>query len=75
MNTLLFALLTINFLNIVATILIIMIAAAILIGIFWLFEKYVLGSPIDQKIKGIIIFILIAILIIYAILNHGISLW
>ncbi len=65
-------LLTINFGALIITILVIMIAVAILIGIVWLFEKYVLGRPIDQRVKGIFIFILAALLIIYAISNHGV---
>jgi len=68
----LLTLLVINFLGIIVTILVIMIAAAVLIGIVWLFEKYVLGKPVDPKIKGIFIFILLALLIIYAITNGGI---
>lgn len=65
--------LVINFVNLIVTLLVILIIAAIVIGILYLFEKYV--SPIGQPLKGIIIFIVVALLIIYAITNGGIALW
>jgi hypothetical protein len=63
-------LLAINIGGIVVTILFILIVIAILIGVFALFEKFV--TTIGQPIKGVIIFIVLALLIIYAITNGGV---
>lgn len=58
---------------ILLTTLYIMIIVAIFILIIYLFEKYV--TPIGAPVKGILIFVVVALLIIYAITNKGISLW
>lgn len=59
---------------IIVTILVILVLVAIVIGIFALFE-WLTKKPIPQTIKGVIVFIVVALLIIVAIQNHGISLW
>ena len=58
--------------SILLTTLYIMVIVAIFILIIYLFEKFV--RPIDATIKGVLIFVLVAALIIYAITNHGLNL-
>ena len=59
--------------SILLTTLYIMVIVAIFILIIYLFERFV--KPIGEPIKGILIFIVVALLIIYAIVNKGIALW
>lgn len=47
----------------------ILVVVAVLWLILYLFQKYVM--PIDNRIVGVIIFIVFAILLIYAVTNHG----
>lgn len=55
--------------SIIITILIILAFVAALALIFWAFDKFV--TPIPQTVKGAIIFIVVAILTIYAIMHGG----
>ena len=48
----------------------ILIVIALVFLIFYLFSKYV--SPIDNRIVGVIVFIVAALLIIYALTGHRI---
>ena len=57
----------------IVTILTILIIVAVIYLILYLFQKYV--TPIDQKVMGIIIFIVAALLIIYAISGHSLQFW
>jgi hypothetical protein len=59
--------------SILITFLMILVYAAILYLILYLFSKYV--TPIDQKILGIIIFIVAAILIVMALSGHSLLFW
>lgn len=56
--------------NILVSALVILVILALLILVMWLFEKFV--SPIPQVVKGVVIFVVAAILIILAIANKGI---
>jgi hypothetical protein len=51
----------------------ILVYAAILYLILYLFSKYV--TPIDQKILGIITFIVVAILVVTAFSGHSLLFW
>jgi hypothetical protein len=51
----------------------ILVYVAVIYLILYLFQKYVM--PIDQKIVGIITFVIAAILIIYALSGHSILFW
>ena len=59
-------------LTILITLLEILVVVAVLWLILYLFQKYVFA--LDNRIVGVIIFIVFAILIIYAVTNHGIFL-
>jgi len=54
-------------------ILLVLVYVAVAYLILYLFQKFVM--PIDQKLLGIIIFIIAALLIIYAISGHSLYLW
>ena len=56
-------------LTILITLLEILVVVAVLWLILYLFQKYVFA--LDNRIVGVIIFIVFAILIIYAVTNHG----
>lgn len=60
-------------LTLLTNLLVILIIIAVLYLIFYLFSKYV--TPIDNRIVGIICFILFAILIVYAISGHNFINW
>jgi hypothetical protein len=59
--------------NIIITLLMILVVAALVYLILYLFSKYV--TPIDQKVLGIIIFVVSAILIVYALTGHSLVFW
>ena len=59
--------------SLIVTLLTILVIVAIVYLILYLFSKYVV--PIDQKVLGIIIFVLAAVLIIYAITGHSFVWW
>lgn len=54
--------------SLLVNLLVILIVVAILWLILYLFQKYI--TPIDNRIVGAIIFIIAAILIIYALTGH-----
>jgi len=55
------------------SLLILLVYIAVLYLILYLFTKYV--TPIDNKVMGIVIFIVAAILIVYAITGHSLVFW
>ena len=57
----------------IITVLLILVYAAVIYLILYLFSKYV--TPIDQKVLGIIIFIVSAILIVMALSGHSLQFW
>jgi hypothetical protein len=59
--------------SILITLLMILVYAAILYLILYLFSKYV--TPIDQKVLGIIIFVVAALLIVAALTGHSLVFW
>ena len=59
--------------SILITLLLILVYAACIYLILYLFSKYV--TPIDQKVLGIIIFIVAAILIVTALSGHSLMFW
>lgn len=60
-------------LNLLLTLLVILVIVAVFYLILYLFQKYVM--PLDQKIVGILIFILAAVLIVYALTGHDLVFW
>jgi hypothetical protein len=59
--------------TILITLLLILVYAAAIYLILYLFSKYV--TPIDQKVLGIIIFIVAALLIVIALTGHSLMFW
>lgn len=59
--------------SILVNLLVILIIVAALWLILYLFQKYVFA--LDNRIVGVIIFIVAAILIIYAITGHSLTVW
>jgi hypothetical protein len=57
----------------ILTLLLILVYAAVVYLILYLFSKYV--TPIDNKVLGIILFIVAAILIIYALKGGSLMFW
>ena len=55
--------------TILINLLVILVIIAVFYLVLYLFTKYVM--PIDQKIVGILIFVVLATLIIYAISGNG----
>lgn len=60
-------------LSILVNLLVILIIVAVLWLILYLFQKYVFA--LDNRIVGVIIFIVAAILIIYTITGHSLTVW
>jgi hypothetical protein len=59
--------------NFIIQILMVLVYVAIVYLILYLFQKYVV--PFDQKVLGIIIFVVAALLIIWAISGHTLIFW
>lgn len=59
--------------SLLVNLLVILIIVAVVYLVLYLFQKYVM--PIDRKVVGIIIFVLAAILIIYAISGNSLRFW
>lgn len=59
--------------TILINLLIILVIIAVFYLILYLFSKY--ATPIDAKIIGILTFIVFAILIIWALTGHNLTVW
>lgn len=59
--------------NFLIQLLLVLVYIAVLYLILYLFQKFVM--PIDSKVQGIIVFIVFAILIIYALSGHTLLFW
>lgn len=65
--------LLIAFAPLLVNLLMILIFIAVLYLIIYLFERFV--TPIDNRIKGVVIFVVLAILIIYLIQGGSLAIW
>lgn len=63
--------LLISLVSLAVNLLIILAVIAFFYLIIYLFEKWVLKRPIDSTIKGVVLFIVFAVMVIYLLTGHG----
>lgn len=59
--------------NFIVSLLVILVIVAIVYLIFYLFQKWVM--PIDSKIVGVVLFIVFAALVVYALTGNSLLFW